>query len=98
MASAGCVTPRWVANAPGLRDVLIGERDRSLLRWEIPGKPDAFLTALRAGEPVLVSDAQLMCALMHAGMPADQFAYGGVEYGKRFVLDQQDRLIEQSVA
>jgi hypothetical protein len=34
---------------------------------------------------------------MYAGMPGS-FRYGGVEYGKQGVLDQPDRLIEQSVA
>jgi hypothetical protein len=34
-----------------------------------------------------MSAAQLMCALMRAGSPHQQFAYGGQDCGKAFLLD-----------
>lgn len=47
---------------------------------------------VRAGRPVLVAAAELMCALMHAGLPYRQFAFGGADWDKSFVLDGHDQL------
>jgi hypothetical protein len=41
-----------------------------------------------------MSAAQLMCALMRAGLPHQQFAYGGQDCGKAFLLDERDQLTE----
>jgi hypothetical protein len=30
--------------------------------------------------------------LMHAGLPCDQFAFGGADWGKTFVLDERNQL------
>ncbi|WP_156661572.1 hypothetical protein [Mycobacterium sp. 852002-51163_SCH5372311] len=81
-----------VQRADGLRQLLIADRERSLQRWAVPGRRDEWLDDLRAHVPVVVSSAQLLCALMHAGLPYQQFAYGGADWGKSFVLDENDRL------
>jgi hypothetical protein len=76
----------------GLRELLIADREKSLRRWAIPGRPDEFLEDLRAHVPVVVSSAQLMQALMHAGLPCDDYAYGGRYFQTSFVLDETDQL------
>jgi hypothetical protein len=43
---------------------------------------------------VVVSSSTLLRALMHAGLPHRTFAYGGRDWGKTFVLDEDDRLAE----
>jgi hypothetical protein len=81
-------------SATGLRQLVLDDYLRSLDRWRIPGRVDARERALESGEPVAVSSAQLMCALMHAGLPYARFAFGGADYGKLFRLDG-DRLLEE---
>ena len=83
---------RRVQRSDGLRGLLIAERERSMQRWAIPGRPDEFLADLRAGAAVVVSSAQLLRALMRAGLPHDRFAYGGADWRKEFVLDEFDQL------
>lgn len=41
-----------------------------------------------------MSSAQLMCALMHAGLPSARFAFGGAGADQLFQLDEHDRLTE----
>lgn len=43
---------------------------------------------------MVVSSAELMMALSHAGLAHDRFCYGGPDYQKTFVLEGQDRLTE----
>jgi hypothetical protein len=80
----------------GLRKLLIADRERSLSRWAVPGRPDECLEDLRAHVPIVVTSSQLMCALLHAGLPHKQFAFGGSEHGNTFVLDENDQLTELS--
>ena len=64
-------------------------------RWHIPGKPPSeYETALASGEAVLVDSSGLMCALMHANLPFDDYAYGGRYWGKQFLLDVDGTLTE----
>jgi hypothetical protein len=78
----------------GLREALIANQERSLERWAIPGKPDAFLAALRAGEAVVVSSAMVMGALIHARRPCDEYCFGGRYFRSTFLLDEHDELRE----
>jgi hypothetical protein len=87
---------RRPGNNSGLRNLLIADRERFMERWQIPGKPDEHLEALRAGEEVLVGSAQLMRALMHAGLRHDDFAFGGRHYKTVFVLGENDQLAEMN--
>jgi hypothetical protein len=50
--------------------------------------------ALREGGAVIVSDLALFSALYRAGLDWSPYAYGGEFYGKRFLLDENDRLSE----
>ena len=64
-------------------------------RWYIPGRPPSdYEQALVAGEPVLVSSSGLMCTLLHAGLPFDEYAFGGRHWGKQFLLDEDGTLSE----
>ena len=63
-------------------------------RWHIPGRVSDYEKALVAGESIVVDSGTIMCALMHAGLPSDDFAYGGRDWGKSFVLDERDQLTE----
>ena len=78
----------------GLRDVLIAEWDRSMLRWRIPGRVSEHEEALKSGKPVVVSSSTLLRAFLHAGLPYSSYAFGGREWGKTFVLDEHDQLRE----
>ena len=83
----------------GLRQLLIADRE-----YRLPGSPnpppwsaprgwhDQLLTALKAGEPVVVSSSLLLTAHIHAGLPDRQYAYGGQLHGCVFVLGSDDRL------
>jgi hypothetical protein len=63
-------------------------------RWHIPGRVSEYEKALVAGEAVVVESGTLMCALLHAGLPSDEYAFGGPDWGKSFVLDERDQLRE----
>jgi hypothetical protein len=65
-----------------------------MLRWRIPGHVSEYEKALKAGDPVGVSSSALLRVLMHAGLPHGQFAYGGADWHKTFVLDENDQLSE----
>lgn len=83
----------------GLRQLLIAERE-----YRLPGSPkpppwsapagwrDELLTALKAGESVVVPSSLLLKAHIHAGLPDRQYAYGGQLHGCRFILDSDDRM------
>lgn len=78
----------------GLRALLIAERERSLRQWRIPGRADEYEHALKSGAAVMVSSAQMLRALSLARLPFRQFAFGGADWGKMFVLDERDQLSE----
>lgn len=65
-----------------------------MVRGVAIGRVDEREQALASGEPVTVSSAQLMCALMNAGLDYRRFAYGGADADKLFQLDEHDRLTE----
>ena len=50
--------------------------------------------ALVAGEPIVIDSGTLMCALTHAGLPSDDYAFGGRYWGKQFLLDEDGTLSE----
>ena len=87
------------ARSDGLRELLIADRE-----YRLPGCPepgpwfgrtrDELLEELKAGGPVEVGSATLMCALMHAGLDYRRFAFGGADWDKVFVLDERDKLTE----
>jgi hypothetical protein len=86
------------ARSDGLRELLIADRE-----YRLPGCPepgpwfgrtrDELLEELKSGGPVEVGSADLMCALMHAGMDYRRFAFGGADADKLFRLEG-DQLIE----
>lgn len=82
------------SSTAGLRQLLLDDHRRSLGGWRIPRRVDERERALGSGEPVTVSSAQLMCALMHAGLDYRRFAFGGADWDKAFRLDEHDRLTE----
>ena len=86
-------------NATGLRELLIADREYRLPGNSKPGPwfgrvRDGLLEELKAGGPVVVGAADLMCALMHAEMDYRRYAFGGGDWGKVFELDEHDRLTE----
>lgn len=83
---------RRVANV-AVRELLAAARLETARRWAVPGQVDGWLEALQAGQPVPVSSEQLMCAFSRTGLPHTQYAYGGRDWGKLFVLTG-DRLSE----
>lgn len=88
-------------NNTGLRELLIADREYRLPGclnpppWSAPrGWRDGLLEALKSGEPVVVSSAVLMRALLHAGLPSDDYAYGGRHWGKQWHTDVDGTLTE----
>jgi hypothetical protein len=85
-----------------VRNLLLAEhRKRSGpgSRWYRPGSPASdYETALVSGAAVLVDSSGLMCALMHANLPSDDYAYGGTHWGKQFLLDVDGTLTEWTAA
>ena len=77
------------AGGTGARALLVAEWDASMTRWRIPGEVYAYEEALKGGQPVVISSARLLKALMLAGLPAaaKRFGFGGVDAGKWFLLD-----------
>lgn len=65
-------------------------------RWHIPGRVSEYEQALVAGEAIVIDSGTIMCALMLAGLPHDRFCFGGVDFGKHFLLDERDRLSDSS--
>jgi len=60
--------------------------------WELP--VDDGDRALRAGEPVVLFSDELRGALRFGGLDWRPYARGGPEDGKRWLLDENDRLTE----
>ena len=75
----------------GLRQALIAQRERVLDRWPT-SQPDAYLAALRAGEPVGMDSSELLRLGNSAGIPLRELEYGGSLRGALFTLDSDDRL------
>ena len=63
-------------------------------RWHIPGHVSEYEQALVAGEPIVIYSSGLMCALLHAGLPSDDYAFGGRHWGKQWLLDVDGTLSE----
>ena len=56
-----------------------------------------FLDALKAGEAVVVGSAELLCAFIAVELPRasyERFCFGGADFNKCFLLDENDRLSE----
>jgi hypothetical protein len=85
---------RLVAKSDGLRQQLLADYRRSLERWRTPGKVYDKEVALASGAPVVVDAADIMCALLHMGLPCGDYTHDGKHGQKRFLLDQFDRLNE----
>jgi hypothetical protein len=85
---------RRVGNTSGLRQLLIAQWDKSMLRWRIPGEVYAYEEALKGGEAVAVSSSRVMGALFSAGLPCNEYCFGGRYFKSVFVLDENDRLVE----
>jgi hypothetical protein len=84
---------RWVGGSHRLRHILIADWDASMLRWRVPGRPPSdYERRLKAGEAVGLSSATLLCALMRAGLPYRDCAFGGRYCGQAFVLNERDEL------
>jgi hypothetical protein len=80
--------------ATQLRDMLIAQWDRTMIRWRIPGHLYPYEEALKAGADVVVTSGRLARALTHAGLPADRFDDGGPDTGKPWLLGADDTLTE----
>ena len=63
-------------------------------RWHIPGRVSDYEQALVAGEAIVVDSSTIMCALNHAGLPSDDYAFGGSHWGKQWHLDVDGALSE----
>ena len=46
------------------------------------------------GQPLLVSSSVLMRALLHAGLPCDEYEFGGRYHNKTFLFDEDDQFSE----
>ena len=57
------------------------------------GTRDA-LFGLVSGQAVVISDDVIFTALFHAGIPSDDYAYGGRYWGKQFLLAENGTLTE----
>jgi len=85
----------------GMRELLIADREYRLPGcpppppWSAPrGWRDELLKALKAGQPVVVDSSVLIRALLHAGLPCDDYCFGGQYYKANFLLDQRGQLSE----
>src|SRR6476659_10517758 len=80
-----------------LRQVLLKdhrEKFRPTGRWHIPVRVLDYEQAFVAGEPIVIDSGTIMCALMHAGLPSDDYAFGGRHWGKKWLLDVDGTLSE----
>jgi hypothetical protein len=81
-----------------LRALLLAEYRRNVgpgSRWHMPGRPPSdYEQALVAGEQVVVSSSTLMRALLQAGLPSDDYVFGGRHSGKQWHLDIDGALTE----
>jgi hypothetical protein len=63
-------------------------------RWHIPGRVCDYEQALVGGEAIVIDSATVICALMPAGLPSDEYAFGGRHWGKQWLLDVDGTLSE----
>jgi hypothetical protein len=85
------------ARKSGMRPLLLAEHRRQFgpgSRWHRPGYMSDYARALEAGEAVLVSSSGMMCALLHANLPCEDYAFGGAHYGKQFHVSGDDVVTE----
>jgi hypothetical protein len=78
-----------------LRQVLLKDHRKRFgpnSRWHIPGHVSEYEQALIAGDPIVVDSGTLMCALMHAGLPYEDYAFGGCYYNGQFLLAEDGTL------
>jgi hypothetical protein len=96
---------RQKSNTTGLRQLLIRADDDFRAAWrrpqpfDYPGKNRELPMgdggrALRAGEAVILSGSEIFGALFHAGQPTEGWRRGEANDGKRWLLDERDRLSE----
>jgi hypothetical protein len=80
-----------------LRQVLLADHRKRFGpsgRWHIPGRVSEYEQALVAGDQIVIDSSMLMCALMHAGLPSDDYAFGGRHWRKQWLLDEDGTLSE----
>jgi hypothetical protein len=93
------------ARSSGMRALLIAadEAFRDAWRrpqpWDYPGKNRELPMsdggrALRGVESVILSGSEIHGALFHAGLPTVGWCRGEANDGKRWLLDERDRLSE----
>jgi hypothetical protein len=76
-----------------LAPAIAGRIPRSLEGWRLPGVVYEDEEALANGRPVVTS-ARMLRALNMAGLDSRPYGFGGSEYGKCWLLDENDRLTE----
>lgn len=92
---------RTKAGGDSLRELLIACREHRLAGCPKPGPwvrcvRDELLDELKVGGPVEIGSAELLVAMMHAGLPETawrRYALGGADHGRVFLLDSE-RLAE----
>lgn len=80
-----------------MRPLLLADHRRRFgpsTRWHRPGHVSDYARALEAGEPVVISSSTMMCALLHANLPADDYMFGGVHHGRWFHVSGDDVVTE----
>jgi hypothetical protein len=85
---------RTTAKSDGLRQQLLADYRRTLERWRRPDGVYEKEVALESAAPVVVDAADIMCALLHVGLPCGDYTHDGKHGQKRFLLDEFDRLTE----
>lgn len=83
--------------ADELRKLMIADQRKRFgpgSRWHLPGVPCESLDALESGEPVIASSEEIFSALFHAGLPHDDFVYGGKYFRGEFLLDTDGSITE----
>lgn len=83
---------RRFVRSDGTRRRLIALRENQLRRWP-SSTPDERLAALKAGEPVLVSSAEVLRLGGASGISLRDVSYGGMLHCAMFVLDVEDNLV-----
>jgi hypothetical protein len=108
MGRRGSAAARRTGSGPAdeLRKLLIADQrihTGPKSRWHRPGVPDESLAALESGEPVIVSSQEVFSALYRAGLPHDDWVFGGQYFGhggvdERYFLLGADGSITEEVA
>jgi hypothetical protein len=52
------------------------------------------LDELKSGNAVAVSSSTLLSAFIAAGLPHSRFGFGGADWHRNYILDENDRLTE----